>query len=487
MNNSEEEEQGIENNIIQKREEIIVSYNTAQENVLSLLDTLSKTANTFSIPEGLRGDIDFSIIKDRGFTHIQTISIQKGEITNIIGIPEGIINFQCSNNYLLQIADLPTTLENLNLSHNYLESIDLSKLKVLKVLNLSHNRVVKIGNFPPSLEEIYIDYNQLREIDLIGLGSLKNLDITENKITVVENLPENIVDFKYENNPTINFGSSINNTGSEGDDNDDDKNTEEELSYSDSLTKYFELKSKYDKNVLKMKKIIYEKYATSNKQKMKRKMAELKAPCIYCKRKVNSIFSIKNNRYMAICGDKTQPCKLNIELFRGEYQKTEIMLSIFDEAIKEIKDDIIRNKLNTLFDYSGEKESLSKFKKLMDLYNTDGELYKQYNDEYNEKFFNTTKEELRKKKMEKIYKYKEEIVGFSQEYEKTQNREFLVLAIEKMTKELYPEINNLRLLENEIMELYYDDKEEVYTIFKYPVALSKIESCIGEPYRVIKM
>ena len=471
----------IEENIREKRENIISgNENTAQDKLREILKPLSKRARTLVIREEVHGDVDFSILKEEGYNMITIIHIGKGEITSITGLPQGIIEFKCIDNYLFELTGLPSSLEKLYISNNYLKTIDIGSLVKLEVLQLSYNKITSLSNLPPSLKELYIDHNLLVDINLFGLNSLKILDITENKITVVENLPENITDFRYENNPTISFHNSIVDVSKKKSNDDTNEN---ENSYIESLSKYFELKKEYEKKVFSLKKGIYDKYAKTSM--MKRRLAELKPPCIQCKRKVGSLFMNRDNRFIAKCGDTSQPCKLNIEIFRGEYQPITTMLSIFEEEINNSKEKIIQNKLDNLFDYKNEKESMINFKKLIELYNGDNELYKKHLKDHLETIFRNSTKELVEKKMAKIYETKDSIQELLLEYQSTQQREFLTKAIEKIIRDITPEMNIVRLLENEIIELNYIDNNDTYQLFRYPVVLSKLETCIGEPYRVI--
>jgi hypothetical protein len=74
------------------------------------------------------------------------------------------------------------------------------------------------------------------------------------------------------------------------------------------------------------------------------------------------------------------------------------------------------------------------------------------------------------------------------EYENTQNREILKQAVYIQIKEIQPEIRNLRNLKYEIMELneQIENNKRKYSLYQYPVELTKLDSNIGEPHRVIK-
>ena len=127
-------------------------------------------------------------------------------------------------------------------------------------------------------------------------------------------------------------------------------------------------------------------------------------------------------------------------------------------------------------------------------YNFDSSMFKELLDRHNENYNNPHKKELIQKKSDAIYKYIENIRELLKEYEKTENKEILKSAVYIQTKDLLPEINNLRLLSNEVMEMNYDVVIAGgfgaipllnYYLFKNDVALSKNDFTFGEPPRVL--
>ena len=82
----------------------------------------------------------------------------------------------------------------------------------------------------------------------------------------------------------------------------------------------------------------------------------------------------------------------------------------------------------------------------------------------------------------------EKIKELLNEYKKTGNPELLRLAVRIQIKEIYPEIRNRRMLENEVVELDREmvGQKEILSIFKYPIEISKIINNTGEKARVIK-
>ena len=196
-------------NIIDKqRETVILENNTAQRILIDILENLTRRTGIIEIKDSLHGDLDFSILRNSGYTFVHTIVLNEGEITSVINLPEGITHFTCKKNFLVGLEKLPSSLTHLDLEYNYLESIDLSPCKILSSLRLSDNRLKKLENLPVDLDEIYVNNNQLTFLKLSGLYHLKTLHLSNNKINTIEDLPETIGDFQMENNPSIQFVNS---------------------------------------------------------------------------------------------------------------------------------------------------------------------------------------------------------------------------------------------------------------------------------------
>jgi hypothetical protein len=478
-------------NIIQQQREDIINNNNAQQDFTDIIDTYTKRISSIDIHKPLSGDLDLSQIREQ-FNLLENIYFEEGEITNVKNIPEGIKSLSCSKNLLISIDDLPSSLEELNISYNYFHSIDLKNLPNLLKLNLSHNKFHRIENLPKSLKELNIEYNQLTDLNLEGLSNLKSLNVSNNNITIISNLPENLTEFDYDNNPSIEFRNS-NTTLLDNKKDDEDNDIRQQINYEEALHEYFSLKNKYENILHNEKKNIYKN--SQSKKLAKQRIMSYKSKCINCNRPVGTIFSHKDYRYIAICGDAEKPCNLNIEIYSGNHTPRNFMLEIMTEGVNEMKDNIISLKLDTLFNYITEKKSIELYKKMMDDYNLESNIVNNILNEYNE-FSNNNphKLELIKKKRDTIFKYIENNRELLNEYDATENKELLKSAVQLQVDDLLPETKNLRLLTHEHMEMtekskavggFSKDIEIMYYLFKNEIALSKIDYAIGEPPRVM--
>lgn len=473
--------------IQQKRDAVIRENNTAQDRLLSILENLPKSLEVLQINEELHGDLDFSVINERQMGNLTSIVLSRGEVTSIIGLPTNLVKLECPNNFLTLVENLPTTLETLNISYNYLEKINISSLQVLRTLNISHNRIRELENLPASLKEIRCDNNQLGSLDLKGIDHLDVLNISNNPITLIENLPEGTGEFIMDNCPSIEFRHSALDALQLGGANDNKDDDVQKKNYQDALNDFFRMKQEYEVKLHTMKRNAYK--SAVSKRLGKQAVLAVKPTCIYCKRPVGTIFTGRiDNKYSILCGDKENPCKLNIQIFNGSNNYFEELLYTFREHLEEIKERIIRQKLDTVFSYVSEEKSVELFKKELETYNTDSAIYKELVDVYTDYFHNQHNKETIEKKDQIIFTLNERVKGLLEEYVKTDNHELLSEAVRVQIREIYPEIRNRRMLENEVMELDRElvSNKEIFTIFKYPIELSKLDYHSGEKPRVLK-
>uniref|UniRef100_A0A6C0JEN0 Uncharacterized protein n=1 Tax=viral metagenome TaxID=1070528 RepID=A0A6C0JEN0_9ZZZZ len=467
----------------EQREDIIKDNNTAQEQLLGILAGLPKSTKELIIEETLFGDIDFSVLKSEGYGNIKTIILKDGQITNIAGLYEGLLHFECINNLLIELEDLPVSLKHLKIPFNHITALNVSKLENLETLVISHNQIPTLENLSKKLTELSCDNNKLQFLNLDGLVELKTLNISNNRITLIENLPVGIIDFKMENTPAIEFRNSVF-PEYEKDLEKDGKDEEEKKNYLEALNEFFRLKNEYQTKASDMMKKAFKK--ESSRRLGKLAALSVKPPCINCKRPVGTIFSNReNDKYTAICGDKGNPCNLNIKIFNGRTINLVFILNVYQEEINDIKDLIIRQKLDTLFSYTTEEKSVELFKKELENYNANSKIFKDLLVKYNELYNNKEKEESINKKTEKIYLLIEKVRDLIKEYKKTENHRILKTAVDVQINELFPEIRNMKLLLNEVVELNQDESGK-FTIFNYPVALNKIDYDFGEKASVIK-
>ena len=135
------------------------------------------------------------------------------------------------------------------------------------------------------------------------------------------------------------------------------------------MNTYYSLKAEYEDNVDKLKKKIMANKTLSSKEKHK-EYRKMKPKCINCNRPVGTIFDIRFQKEVesriakAMCGDRTNPCALNIELNLGMIMNIEDELHDSDTKIRDIRREIIKDKNDLLFGYVSAPDAISKFDKI---------------------------------------------------------------------------------------------------------------------------
>lgn len=449
-----------------------------QTKLFDFLENLDPQLSSIEIREPLSGTIDLTILTQCHFTNITSLSFVKGNITSIINIPEGIQQFSCPQNLLVEIPELPSSLIYLNLFENGIQrSNTLGSLTELKELNVSNNQLVLLENLPKNLEILKCENNSLRTLDLEGLNNLKALHCSGNPILTIEHLPENIVDLQMENNPIAQITREKERV--EGQERPKEKEQEQGsngLSFTENLLKYFEMKSNYENKLYDKKKEVYRKAAQEGNKKKARKMVQqVKPVCVNCNRPVGTLFKTHDRHYIARCGDETNPCSLNIKLFAGEYENLNYLLQFFRDSVEIHKEDIIKHKLNILFQLLGEKEGLKFFNKEFKEYSESEMFLKELMNEYNSIYFNEEKQEKINKKMTQINKIQEEMNELIDHYKQTNNKNNLHDALQKYINELMPERKNLQILKYPTMEMELDIKSGKHVLYQKGYTIHQVD------------
>ena len=129
---------------------------------------------------------------------------------------------------------------------------------------------------------------------------------------------------------------------------------------SETFTKYYKLKKKYDNQIKKQKKLIIKDGGLTQKEKHKA-FKSLKFKCLNCDRPVNMIFTNTEDTLEVICGDTENPCNLSIKIDKGLNIQKEDYLDGLYQDLQQAKESIIRHKLDLLYKFDNEDNVLEIF------------------------------------------------------------------------------------------------------------------------------
>lgn len=468
------------NKIEEIRKKVITENNDAQHVLGSFLDELDSTTVTelrFDFP--LHGEVDFSILADRGFKKVRLISFDRdGDITHLRNLPETLVYLHLNKQLVTEFDKLPSNIETLNVADNYISKFDAAMVPKLRTLNISNNELTQLLNLPETLETLECENNQLRRLDLANTPSLKNLVCSNNPILVLEHVPASLTNLVMENNPFVEISHSQPNPKT-------NKRTDKMLDYRESLNEYLRLKNVYETKARKLKRTAFEKGAT--RREGKRNVQIVKIPCVNCHRNVGTQFLIEGGYYYALCGDRSKPCKLDIQIFGGDHFPLDEMLSIYNEDIQTEKQKIIEQKMDTLFKYIDETTSARKFKEALEQYTATSNMRSKYMGEYDKIFNNAERTTQLDNKIAEMYRIREDIAKLFAVYKESGNREIMIAAIQMYVKDLVPAIQSMRLVKYDSVFVETTNSDPPISILvSHEIARYRNDVFIGEPPKVVK-
>ena len=128
------------------------------------------------------------------------------------------------------------------------------------------------------------------------------------------------------------------------------------------MEEYYKLRIQYEKKISsKMKKIYNDENLSLDD---KRTAAKKFVPqCVRCKRRVTTLFIKNNNSYLIKCGDIKNPCDLNVSIQTKQYSLIQDIIDTLEKDAENVRESIIKTKLNFLFKYVNEEDTLGIFEK----------------------------------------------------------------------------------------------------------------------------
>jgi len=234
-----------------------------------------------------------------------------------------------------------------------------------------------------------------------------------------------------------------------------DKSLKTVYDVKESLNEYFKLKQKYEAEIAANKKRIINNPTLSNREKRSEFM-KLKPKCINCKRPGGSVFKILFNdedstvesyrEYNATCGIISNPCNLKIKIRCGRTEYISDILKSMEDAIKEIKNEIIDDKNKLLFGYLKTEEALEKFDYSKDAVSSYSSLYEEYLTKYNNIVDNEDKKRELEEAITNSYVLINEIKDCVKKSDETGNKSFISDAIQIYDTTLVPVLSTIRNL-----------------------------------------
>jgi hypothetical protein len=434
--------------IEQQRKQILDENNNGQERLLSIIESMNKTNTSLNILEPLNGTLDLSVLDK---FNIKTIVFSEGNITSIENIPKTVNALDVPSNLLVELDGFPSNMQQLDINHNYIKTLPFNELTVCTHLNISHNYFEKLEELPPLLEELNCSNNKITYINFENNSKLLNLNIEYNSITIIDYYPSSITVFSSENNPSIQYRDPQKTPV-------DSSESKSKYDFNTSLNEFFKIKSIYEKTLKAKRKKIAEQPMSKRERTLK--VAGAVSTCYHCKRLVGMHFTHNNRTYKAYCGSKTDPCKLKIEISCGMYNNLLNYLLPFKLGVIESQENMMKQKMEILFEYKTEAESVKRIEQTMEDYESNSAFYKQLLNKHAALFNDPKKEAEILQIKNEVFEQQEDFKTHMDEYRKTTDKAHVKEAMKIYVEQIMLLKKRLFNLEHEIIEMI-EEKDHI--------------------------
>jgi hypothetical protein len=453
----------------------------SQQAFEEFVNKLSPNIETCHIPISLEGPIDLRSL-DVPDHRPTELSFVDGGITELNNIPTTVRILRIDQNAL---THLPAELKNLNIcvcNNNKITDFNPDHFPKLEELYIADNQLSgHLGNLPPNLTTLEIKNNYLVELDMQNSPNCTYISCRNNPgMERIMNVPASGVSdpafvCDYNSWVTVSYmdeeqNSKTSKTPGEPSD---------AMVIENTLDYYYKLKSRYENQ---RKDDLYVIQQMPIDVRDKKKMARaIPKKCVNCKKKGGTHFWRQNGTLRAECGaPANEKCKLNISIPLGTVADVPYLLKLTKDDMDEKQENIMRLKMDTLFNYISETASAKRFKEELEMYQADEAMHNTYK-EYEENVIkDPIREKLIKKKTSEIQHILKDVRKMIETYKESGDRTVLRDAVDKQIGELHVEIQALRHLKYPVMEMIHH-KQGVVQLIQKSYNLDKMDYTLLEP------
>jgi hypothetical protein len=255
--------------------------------------------------------------------------------------------------------------------------------------------------------------------------------------------------------------------------------------------KYYKLKEQYEEITATQKKKFINDYIKKNgdaswKEK-RRELKEFKPKCVNCDKRMGTIFKRQHDEkeettfLIAMCGDRANPCNLNININAGNYFLIEDLLKIDEEDLQKLKNTVVKEKNDLLFGFITAEKAVENFDEVKENLNNINLNHQILYERYLNVSDNKEKKETLKRVEVEILALTDGIKELVKEYNKKKDAKYIKDAVDLQIKEL----NSLL---KERMKLVYSysavefmnvDKEQMCILVQKKITTKDLEENLG--------
>lgn len=257
--------------------------------------------------------------------------------------------------------------------------------------------------------------------------------------------------------------------------------------YAKAFGTYYSLKKQYETQNSRMKRKIAndDSLSLSEKQEAIRNMVP---KCIVCKTPGGTVFKQEGMRLTARCGSEASPCGFEIDITRGGYESSGVLMEDFTWMVEEKKKQIVETKMALLFGYKGEDSALEEFERLIEEYREyEGTLARVKGD------ISAVTDDLEKQAdidgkeielFEAVRSVKELVAKYKEDPQS--NPGAMDSVAETVVTRISPLNQQIRDLKYSTNRVIFDEEDETYHLDQIPYQLGEIEISLQQPPVVTK-
>ena len=264
------------------------------------------------------------------------------------------------------------------------------------------------------------------------------------------------------------------------------KEKEEESQIVQSLNEFYKLKNNYETEITKEKRKIIKNTELSWREK-RSEFKDYKPKCINCKRPVGTIFSVKYNptdefrELTAICGNRSEPCNLNIVIKPGVIFNMMDHIKELEKDNQQYKNEIIDDKNKLLFGYISSENAIDNFEKLKDTVNDINFLLNLNYETLFQVVDNKNTEESVEKLKEETYILINDIKQSIKDYNSTNDIQLVRDSVEIYINQLQPKLKELMALKYKSNLVEYNDEDNTYALIQRKYTILDMEDAYVKP------
>lgn len=251
--------------------------------------------------------------------------------------------------------------------------------------------------------------------------------------------------------------------------------------YVDALNEYYRYKHQYDTKFEEDKNAVKNSDTLTLQQKRTRIMRiKRNRKCVSCGQSGGTHFTNEDGVLRAQCGNRSQPCSLHIEIVKGKFMNLEELANVSLHNADILKDQIIKTKLDLLFNYTTEEEALRQFEKDRAALDQALDLYGGFRQKYLDVVRNTERREevdaLTTEFYEAVHTFKETLQGG----QAATNDSFVRDAVALYADKIVP-LNDRIMQAKYVYSAVEKDDNDVFHLVQKPYTLEQLEFEIDVP------